>query len=288
MSSGRFAIYLVVAFIVVLGTAGYLLLSTRRNRRLIFLVIGVLCVAALLSGSRTAVVGVISSAIVLSTGFVWGTKRRVGISQPLVGAIRRSLIVAGLGLAAIILLFPAESSSRLSYYTETLNPGSSAYAGTARSWDYPVENLLIAFDRPHWIMGNGIGTASLGMQYVVRLTGKPMPDLWIESGFGVLIVEMGIIAPFLWILWTAALLYYSWRVVRQVKGSRLFPLAFAIFWYAFFLLYPLTYLGLSPYQNYTCNVYLWLLVGILFRLPDLLATQAVPVPVPARGPTVRL
>ena len=91
-----------------------------------------------------------------------------------------------------------------------------------------------------------------------------------------MIIEMGIIAPFLWILWTAALLYYSWKVVRRLKGTRLLPIAIAIFWYAFFLLYPLTYVGLSPFQNFICNAYLWLLVGILFRLPDLLENSVEP------------
>ncbi len=35
-------------------------------------------------------------------------------------------------------------------------------------------------------------------------------------------------------------------------------------------------IGLSPYQNYICNAYLWLLVGILFRLPDLLENSVNP------------
>jgi hypothetical protein len=63
--------------------------------------------------------------------------------------------------------------------------------------------------------------------------------------------------------------------VRRLRGTRVFPIAFAITWYAFFLLYPLTYLGLDSYQNYIANAYLWLLVGILFRLPDLLAPARV-------------
>lgn len=126
------------------------------------------------------------------------------------------------------------------------------------------------------MMGNGIGTASLGMQYVARAIGQAQPDLWIEEGYGILIVEMGIIAPFLWILWSAALLYDSWKVVRRLKGTRFFPIAIAIFWYAFFLLYAFTYNALSPYQDYMCNAYLWLLVGILFRLPDLLENSVNP------------
>jgi hypothetical protein len=94
-----------------------------------------------------------------------------------------------------------------------------------------------------------------------------------------MIIEMGIIAPFLWIAWTAALLYYSWKVVQRLKGTRLLPIAVAIFWYAFFLLYPLTYVGLSPFQNFICNAYLWLLIGILFRLPGLLENSLEPAPV---------
>jgi amino acid permease len=45
--------------------------------------------------------------------------------------------------------------------------------------------------------------------------------------------------------------------------------AFAIFWLAFLILYPITYGTLNGYQDYILNAYLWLLIGILFRLPAL-------------------
>jgi hypothetical protein len=270
VSSGRYALYIVMMMILLLGAAAYFLLSGRRHRKLIFAVIGILAAAALLSGSRTAVVGSSASAAILFVGFLWGAKWRQEQSYRLTRAIRRSIIVGALGLAVLVLLFPAAAGSRIAFYTETLSPESTAYAGENRAWDYPIANLEVAFQRPNWVMGNGIGTASLGMQYVARVLGQGIPDLWVEEGYGVLIIEMGIIAPFLWILWSAALLYYSWKVVRRLKGTRLLPIAIAIFWYALFLLYPLTYVGLSPYQNYICNAYLWLLVGILFRLPALL------------------
>jgi hypothetical protein len=92
-----------------------------------------------------------------------------------------------------------------------------------------------------------------------------------EEGFGVLIVELGIIAPFLWLLWAGLLTNCSWKVVRQLRETRLFPIAFAILLYVFVLLFPFTWGGLSIFQNYVNNAYLWLLTGILFRLPDLLA-----------------
>jgi hypothetical protein len=115
---------------------------------------------------------------------------------------------------------------------------------------------------------------------VAKLIGGRQLDLWVEEGYGQLIVEMGIIAPFLWILWTAALLYHSWTIVRRLRQTRFFPIAFAIFWYAFVLLYPLTYGGMMPYQNYINNAYLWMLIGILFRLPEILATTPGPSAVP--------
>ncbi len=282
VSSGRFALYIVLAMILMMGAAAYFLLSGRRHRKLVFAVIGILAGAALLSGSRSAVVGTGVSVAVLVAGFLWGAPRRKEMSHRLIRAIRRSILVAGFGLGFLILLFPAQAGSRIAYYTETLNPGSSAYAGENRAWDYPIGGLEIAFQRPNWVMGNGIGTASDGMQYVARILGQEMPNLWVEEGYGVLIVEMGIIAPFLWILWTAALVYYSWKIVRRLKGTRFAPIAIAIFWYAFFLLYPLTYDVLSPYQNYIYNVYLWLLVGILFRLPELLEAAS-PIPVTAES-----
>lgn len=86
-----------------------------------------------------------------------------------------------------------------------------------------------------------------------------------------MILEMGIIAPFLWILWTAVILYHSWKVVKQLRGTRFFPIAFAIFFYAFLMLYPFVYGSLVAYQNYLNNAYLWLLFGILFKLPELLS-----------------
>lgn len=286
VSAGRFDEYLVWVFIVTVGTAAYFLLHTPRHRKLIWGVIGILGAATLLSGSKSTVVGVLMSALVLSAGFLWGAPWRWRQAHRLVRAIRRSFIAAALALAALILLFPDEAGSRVAFYTETLDPRSSAYQGANRGWDYPIDNLLQAFDGPNWMLGNGIGTTSLGGQYVAKLLGRPPLNIWVEEGYGQLIVEMGIVAPFLWILWTASLLYYSWKVVRRLRDTRLFPIAFAIVWYAFMVLYVFTYAGLTAYQNYVSNAYLWLLIGILFRLPDLLVNAPVSVVVSPRQPRV--
>ena len=284
VSSGRFDEYIVWMFILTVGTAAYFLLHTPRYRRIIFGVVGILGVATLLSGSRSTVVGVVMSALVLPPVFLWGAPWRWGQAHRLVKAIRRTAIVTAFALAALILLFPEDAGSRIAYYAETLDPRSSAYEGGTRSWDYPIENLLIAFEKPNWLIGNGIGTASLGGQYVAKVLGTRPLNIGVEEGYGQLIVEMGIVAPFLWILWTGSVLYYSWKIARRLRDTRLFPIAFAIVWYAFVLLYVFTYSGLDAYQNYISNAYLWLLLGILFRLPDLLTNAPMVGPFPLKRP----
>jgi hypothetical protein len=61
--------------------------------------------------------------------------------------------------------------------------------------------------------------------------------------------------------------------VRKLKQTALFPIGFAIFWYAFMCLGPFTFYGLNTYQNYLTCAYLWLIVGMLYRLPGLLADE---------------
>jgi hypothetical protein len=70
-------------------------------------------------------------------------------------------------------------------------------------------------------------------------------------------------------------------VVRKLKESPWFPLGFMIFWYAFLLLFPLTFNGIAPYQDFVLNAFLWLLLGILFRLPTMTLT-----PGPAASPSM--
>jgi hypothetical protein len=281
VSAGRFDEYLVWVFVVTVGTAAYFLLHNSRHRKVVFAGVGLVVTATLLSGSRSSVIAVVVSALVLPVAFLWGAPWRWGQAHRLGKAIRRTLMVTALALAALLLLFPEDAGSRIAYYTETLNPSSAAYQGGTRSWDYPIDNFLYAFEQPNWELGNGIGTASLGAQYVAKVLGTRQPNLGVEEGYGNLIVEMGVIAPILWLLWTGSVLYYSWKVAQRLRETRLFPIAMAIVWYAFILLFAFTYVGLEAYQNYVSNAYLWLLLGILFRLPDLLVAPLVPVVAPS-------
>ena len=202
----------------------------------------------------------------------------------MVKALRRSFFIGAIGLLLMGEVFPLALGDHWRYLSETLSFGGQGSELQNRAWDYPTKNLRLAFDHDLWVQGYGTGMNSLGMQYVARLTGAPVPTIGVESGYGALIVEMGILGPILWLFWVFALLLSAWKVVNQLRQTVYFPIAFAIWWYAIVLLVMLVYFGLNAYQNYVNNAYLWLLIGVLYRLPKL-AQMPEPVPVPkhARG-----
>jgi H+/Cl- antiporter ClcA len=109
---------------------------------------------------------------------------------------------------------------------------------------------------------------------------KP-PVIGVESGFGTLVIEMGIGGLILWFVMSLAILLSAWHVVKKLKGSPWFPIAFVIFWYAGLLLLPMTFNGMQPYEDFVLNAYLWLLLGILFRLPTLAVSAQYAVMQPA-------
>jgi hypothetical protein len=269
VSSGRFDMFVILAVILALGAQAYLLLTRRRTTVYGFLGIGVAIVAAMQSGSRGCIVYTMMSALVLSAGFLWGVPWRWGQRHRLVTAVRRACLVGTVGLFLMIQLFPTSIGASWAFYSETLSPTSPASELRYRSWDYPIAGLEQAFQHERWPYGYGTGTASLGTGYVARLLGQPELNHWVENGWGELILEMGILGPILWLIWSGSLLYYAWKIVRYLRGTIYFPVAFSIFWYAFLLLIPFTYGGLPPYQNYVMNAYFWVLIGVLFRLPHL-------------------
>jgi hypothetical protein len=269
VSSGRFGSYVILLVILALGLQAYFLITRRRRAAYGFLGVGIAAVAAMQSGSRGSLIYTAMSILALSAGFLWGAPWRLGQGRYLMKATRRAFLVAAAGLFLMIQFFPKSIGASWAFYSETLSPSSSASELQSRTWDYPLNNLKIALQHPRWLYGDGTGTASLGMQYVAKFLGQPPIDFWVENGWGTLILEMGILGPVLWILWTGSLLYFSWKVVRQLRETAYFPVALSIFWYAFLLLVPFSYNGIAPYQNYVLNAYLWLLVGVLFRLPEL-------------------
>jgi hypothetical protein len=60
-----------------------------------------------------------------------------------------------------------------------------------------------------------------------------------------------------------------------------------IFWYAFFLLFPATFGGIQSYEDFLLNAYLWLLLGLLFRLPTLAPSEQFAAGAPLTQPARR-
>jgi hypothetical protein len=274
VSDGRFGSYMLLAFILGVGTSGYLLLRTKGGRNIVFPALALVGLAAVMIGSRGAIVFTGASLLILSIGLLWGAPRQSGHSYRLFKTIRRSLVVIALALAVTTVIFPQQVGSRLNYYAETLLPWSPYYELDDRVGDYPMNNFLSAFSQVNWLIGHGTGTASLGGQYVTRIMGAARSEIAVENGWGSLVLEFGILGLLLWLAWTVALIAAATKVVLRLKGTWAFPIALSIFWFSFLLLLPFSYAGINQYQNFVFNAYLWLLVGVLFRLPSLVKQDA--------------
>ena len=273
VSTGRYSQYLFCSFVLGLGAAGYLLLQGGRGRRFVYISLGLVAVGVLFSGTRGPLILSVCSAGVMSLAFLWGAPWRNRQVHRVLKGVRHSVIVMGMCLALAALVVPGEVGKRWNFYSETLSPSSSAYELSTRVWDYPVHELMLAFSEPQWAVGHGTGTASLGMQYVARLLGQRQPQFAVENGYGTILVEFGIVGLILWLICTAAVVISCWRVVLKLRETRMFPIGFAVFWFALVLLFPQTYGTLNVYQDYVQNAMLWLLVGIAFRLPELIESQ---------------
>jgi hypothetical protein len=269
VSTGRFSNLLIVSWLMVFGFSGYLLLRHRRGRLFAFLALGIMAAGCVLSASRGVFMWTLGSSLVGAAAFVWGAPWRQGEARRVLRTLQRAALGVALAMVVLLFTYPDALLNRLKVYSETLDPRSPSSELVHRVRDYPLENFLGALQSPRWGYGYGIGTISLGGQYVSRIFHVTPPAASVESGFGCIVLEMGIGGLALWFIMSAAVLIAAWRVVRELKGSPWFPLAFMIFWYAFLLLLPFTFQGLQPYQDFVLNAYLWLLLGILFRLPKL-------------------
>ena len=284
VSAGRYANFIAVAWPLVLGFSGYLLLHHKRGRALAFIVVTVTAGGAFLTASRGSFMWGMINALATSVAFIWVAPWRQGEALRALRAMQRVGVGIGLAIALLFITYPDALLSRLAIYQETLTPNSPYSELTYRGWDYPVQNFLAAFNYERWPYGYGIGTTSLGTQYVARIFGAQRLGVGVESGYGALVVEMGIGGLVLWIVMSLSILVSAWRVVKRLKGSPLFPVGFVIFWYAFFLLFPATFGGIMAYEDFLLNAYLWLLLGILFRLPTILLSEQSAANTPAAQP----
>jgi len=115
---------------------------------------------------------------------------------------------------------------------------------------------------------------------VIRIMHATPMHIGVESGFGNLLLELGIVGLLLWIVLGLSIARSAWKIVKGLRGTPWFPLAFAIWLYAIYLFFPQMFFGASAYQDFLLNAYLWLQLGILFRLriiaKEILVVQPMP------------
>src|SRR6266576_2244512 len=268
VSAGRFQNFLVVSWVLALGFGGFLLMRKQTGRLLGFTTVGIVSAASLMTASRGVFLWTLASAMAVAPAVIWGASWTGEQRSRVMQAIRRAAVFVALALTILIGIFPEEVGSRLAIYAETLSPYSPKSELGFRSQKYPLQNFVAAFDHPLWPYGYGIGTASLGGQYVTRLMHAPPMKVGVESGYGQLLIELGIVGLLLWILLAYKITHSAWRAVKELKGTLWFPLAFAIFWYAFLLVFPMCFYSFGAYEDFVMSAYFWLLLGILFRLSE--------------------
>jgi hypothetical protein len=288
VSAGRYQNFLLIAWVLILAFTGYLLLRHRKGRNVAFISLAVVYAAIILSGSRGVFLWTAGVALIVAVAFIWGAPWRQREVLRVFRTLQRAALAIGLAIVALFFVFPDALFARLAIYSETLTPGSSASELQSRTWDYPLRNFLGAFTYDRWPYGFGIGTSSLGVQYVARIFHEVPMGVGVESGFGALVVEMGIGGLILWLIMSIAIIVSCWKVAKGLRGSPWFPIAFSIFLYATVLLLPITFTSMVAYEDFVINAYFWLLLGILFRLPTLeLSSQFANAPAPAAGTRLR-
>jgi hypothetical protein len=268
VSVGRYTDFIFIAWLFVLGYSGYLLLRHKRGRNLVFIAVAVMYAAIVLGAARSLFMWGTGSAIVIAVAFLWGAPWKQREVMRVFRNMQRAAMAIVLAMVALFFIFPDALASRLTIYSETLIPGSSRSELQHRTWDYPVDNFLKAFTYDRWPYGFGIGTSSLGVQYMAHTLHQTPMNVGVESGFGTLVVEMGIGGLLLWLIMSVSIIRSSWSVVRKLRGSPWFPIAFVIFWNGFLLLLPMTFTGVM-YEDFVVNAYFWTSLGILFRIPTL-------------------
>jgi hypothetical protein len=276
VSQGRYGNYLSLMFTLAVGVVAYKIFL-RRKAYLAYAALGLLAVAIFLAGSKGAVVYALLTLVGMGTGLLWGAKGQPWISARLGKILRRSLVALAAALLLFVFLYPNLAGAWWTYYYEMLWPESSTSMLASRTGSYPLDQFEKATEYAGWQWGYGTGTASLGGQYITGLLKAPPPEAGaVENGFGDMLIEWGIAGLALWLLMAISLVVVCWRLTKRLPATPFYPLALAITWFSFWVLLPFTWGSVTTYQNYIVNAYIWLLVGVLCRLPELAASRNSP------------
>src|ERR1700682_2955046 len=122
VSTGRFANFLLVIWLLVFGFSGYLLLRYKRGRAFAFLIFGLTAAAIALCASRGIFLWSAGSALVGVVAFVWGAAWRQREGMRVLRNLQRAALGVGLAVVILLAMYPEALLSRVAFYTETLTP----------------------------------------------------------------------------------------------------------------------------------------------------------------------
>ena len=138
VSAGRFSDMLIVAWMMVFGFSGYLLLRHRRGRIFAFTSLALTAAGSLMCASRGVFMWTLGSGVVGGAAFLWGAPWRQGEARRILRTLMRSLLGVVLAVVALLATYPEALLNRLSLYSETLDPAQPASELMHRTRDYPT------------------------------------------------------------------------------------------------------------------------------------------------------
>ena len=215
---------------------------------------------AVVSGGRTPVLVAIALLLIAFLAPLYA-EHRTNFGRAIILAIVTFIVIA-----AIAAIAPSVLRTRTSYYSATLDPRSSNSEWTERWISYSGD----AFEGISYggLLGRGTGQESLGKQYIVGGANASNVGLYlVESGYGSLATEWGLIGIIMWVVFVASWLGHGITSVRGARGSELGAAVFVLQGWNMILLLVMFFAGLQVFQNYLTNAFLWLFSGIIFAAP---------------------
>ena len=240
-SPGQYGLYLMFNSILVIGvlmTPGL----TLRTRAILWVSLGLMVLAVLVSGSRTPIVLIVACAGMITLGL---------------GKIGRTFSWA----ISLYLIFAIGFA--------TLGPGIADRVGSIASTDHITRFNNTYFGQmfiPKMLetpMGIGLGAATIGARHFSEL----QEVLLIESYWGIIALETGVLGFLVFLMASATIVLFMMKARVTMRNADAAPLWYALASYVLVvtLMGPVnTSLDSTP-----GNLYYWLALGILARLYDL-------------------
>jgi hypothetical protein len=251
---GRFAQLAELAVALVLA---WLVARRPSKSRAVPAIAGLTILAAVWASGSRAVLVIAAALVVIAV--VAGTSPAERVKRLIGGAIA--------GFAAILVIsfaFPSTFSATRSWYTQTLDPRSGANEWAFR-WNSYTGGVATGLKRGG-LVGRGTGDQSLGKQYLYGGEERKLEGLYaLESGYGGVIAEWGVVGLALWVTWVYVWMRRLRRSCQRLSGPTHGVALVLSGWIATVLVIQF-FAGFQFFQNYFINAYLWLLSGIVFGL----------------------